>query len=145
MIKQIKFNDKYSYDDFGVVLSESSYSKPVPKMITETVPFKDGQWDFSRIDGKLHYENITLTFVFHIVEENAVDADNVLSEITSWLFSFYGNLYDEHFDDWHFASAACTGIEHEYLLPDRTAIKVTATFTASPYMVSNHGSTLRRM
>lgn len=145
MIKQIKFNDKYNYDDFGVILSESSYSKPVPKIITETVPFKDGQWDFSRIDGELHYENITLTFVFHIVEENAIEADNLLSEITSWLFSFCGNLYDEHIEDWHFENATCTEIDHEYLLADRTAIKVTATFTASPYMVNNYDSTLRRL
>lgn len=137
--KSMTFNGHYP-EEYGAVLSSLTATVPAPRQITDTVPYRDGVYDFSRFDGSLHYDNLTITCVFHIVASDTDEMYDKLHKLTNWLHSDGENvLCDEREAFWHFEEVFCTGIETEFLLNDKTAIQVTATMSANPYKVSNSG------
>lgn len=141
MIKQIKYNGLFT-EDLGIfVCEEPQYGMPKPKMITDSVPFSDAVYDFSKMDGSLHYESRTLEYTFCLQGADASEAHDMLSKTLAWLYSDGDNkLYDEHFGGWHFTDVRCIGVQPPvYASQSKKVIKLTATFQAGVYMESNTG------
>lgn len=127
-----------STEDLGIIVAEGNPGTPAPRIISETVPYRDGDYDFSRADGVLHYNNRTMQYAFVVRGATPEETQDRLSEALSWLNSG-GEMRDEYLDGWVFDNARCTSADVEYLSEDRCIAKITAAFTALPWLISEHG------
>ena len=61
----ITLNNKHSYNDFGLRIISRDIDSPAKKKIKASVPFINGDYDFSLIYGDQVYENRTLIDFFY--------------------------------------------------------------------------------
>jgi predicted phage tail component-like protein len=78
----VKFNDKDSYKDFGILLMPKARPKPSPKYNYVSIPARSGDLDLTEALGEVQYENLSFPLDFYVVNN---DWDNTLSEITNYL------------------------------------------------------------
>ena len=144
--RQIKFGGKWSLEDFGVLIGQGTDTNTAvelakPRILRETVPFMDGSYDYSRMSGKLVYDDRTLRYTFIIsghtradVEEKARQLDNWLGEVTDT------ELYDTDYSHWKFTGVAYMGMgDLTFYSSNENKAQITAEFTAAPYMRSLSG------
>ena len=144
--RQIKFGGKWSLEDFGVLIGQSTDTNTAiepakPRILRETVPFMDGSYDYSRMSGKLIYDDRTLRYTFIIsghtrsdVVEKARQLDNWLGEVTDT------ELYDTDYSYWKFTGVAYMGMgDLTFYSLNENKAQITAEFTAAPYMRSISG------
>ena len=55
MVGQITFNGVRSYDDLGFLINDISIGNPSPILIQQRVPYQNGIYDFSEINGNVAY------------------------------------------------------------------------------------------
>lgn len=127
-----------STEDLGIFVTEGNPGAPAPRIITETVPYRDGSYDFSRADGSLHYDDRVMQYSFAVKGVTPEETQDRISGVLAWLNSG-GVMQDEYLDGWLYDNARCTSADVEYLSADRRAVKITATFSAAPWLVSEHG------
>lgn len=97
MEKGFKINNKHTLLDFGAKLKTRTVSLPIEKQINDSVPYKNGNYNFSRILGKACYENRELNYTFIFVKnKNLYDIENKKRKFLTWLYSLDINskLYD---------------------------------------------------
>lgn len=63
-MKGVWFGNLHSYENFGLILSETIISSPKIKTKQIKVPGMDGVIDLTEFDGNIHYYNRTIKFVF---------------------------------------------------------------------------------
>lgn len=80
----VKFGNKHSYDDFGLVLKSKDIGFPEPKIETVDVPGMDGEIDFTEVFGKVFYKNRILTFTFSAVS-SSMQWDVLINNLTTHL------------------------------------------------------------
>lgn len=90
MTDGIRINDKHSYGDFGLYLKSRNISLPKKKNIRETVPFMNGYYDFSALNGSPAWDERTIEYAFDVTNDNPVDLDYFVSYVLDWL----GNAHD---------------------------------------------------
>lgn len=127
-----------STEDLGIFVIDGNVGTPVPRIITETVPYRDGSYDYSRADGTQHYDDRAMQYSFAVKGATPEETQDRLSEALSWLNSG-GEMRDEYLDGWVYDNARCTSADVEYLSEDRRIAKITATFSALPWLISEHG------
>ena len=127
-----------STDDLGIYVTEGNHGTPAPLIITESIPYRDGSYDFSRADGSLHYGDRTMQYSFAVRGMTAEETQDRISEVLTWLNSG-GEIRDEYISGWLYDNARCTSVSVEYLSEDRRVAKIAATFTASPWLISEYG------
>lgn len=134
----ITFNKKHSYDDLKLTLkSPPKIDEPMPRIITETVPYMNGSYDFSNLNGNLVFDNRKLVFEFNIIANNYDDMNLQFIKIKEWLF--VGEtmaLYYDGIEDYYYTNARCTGISLNNISARHTVGAITVTFTTSPFMTN---------
>lgn len=144
--RQIKFGGKWSLEDFGVLIGQESdtntrieYAKP--RVLRETVPFRDGSYDYSRMSGKLVYDDRTLRYTFIISGHTRTDVEEKVRQLDNWLGdSCDTELYDTDFQLWKFTGVSYLGMgDLTYYSSNENRAQVTAEFIAAPYMRSLSG------
>lgn len=86
-MKGISFNGKHSFIDFGLEIGERNISLPSPKRITEKVPYQNGEYDFSDLNGEVTYENRDAKYSFSIAELTTEEMETKKRKFTTWLKS----------------------------------------------------------
>lgn len=76
MVGQIIINDKKSYDDFGFTIKDIEIGIPSPNIMTETIPYKSGFYDYSNINGEAVYTSRKIRVVFESSEEEDTEKTN---------------------------------------------------------------------
>ena len=137
MIRTLTIGD-ISTEDLGIYVIEGNPGTPTPCIIAESIPYRDGSYDFSRADGSLHYNDRTMQYSFAVKGMTAEETQDRISEVLTWLNSG-GEICDEYISGWLYDNARCTSADVEYLSEDRRVAKITAAFTASPWLISEHG------
>ncbi|NLD49342.1 MAG: phage tail family protein [Clostridiaceae bacterium] len=83
----LKFNNKHSYNDYGLLIK--SINRPIsePKLITEEIESADSAFDFSEInsDKRIKYKDKIITVTFAIKERNSANLRVKAREISRWL------------------------------------------------------------
>jgi hypothetical protein len=104
----------------------------------------DGTYDFSKIDGEMHYEDRTLTYAFRVHGESRADIEQKCSDVREWLTSAVGaELYDDDFPEYHFTNVTASAFgDLEYVSRNGRNATFIVTFSAAPYMVCNSGKTV---
>lgn len=138
--KQIRFGGRWSGDDLGVEITAGGFSEPQPRILREKVAGMDGSYDFSRMDGSLHYDDREGYYTFHITGRTPGEAADKKSALLDWIYSGSTELYDENIDGYMYVGVSCTGIDEPKIIGTaRREIEVTVHFTAAPYMRSISG------
>lgn len=135
-MSSITINGTNTWDDYGAIMTSKDVSPPEIKTITEELPYADGFIDFTRLDGKIHYKPRNLTYVFEFLESSKSLLTEITSSFINWLYSLGEcDIYDEDIEDWHFRGVMTSCKESV----QGVVSKITVTFTAEPYMISNGG------
>lgn len=89
MIGQIKFNNLKSYDDFNLKLINVNVEYPTPKVIKQSVPYQNGEYDFTELYGGTSYNNRKITIEFEYNEGKGITRTNLnvhYSKVINWLY-----------------------------------------------------------
>lgn len=83
-MNSVKFGDKDSYKDFGIILQPKNRPKPSPKYEYVSIPARNGDLDLSEVFGDIFYENLEFPLTFVVVD--AINTwDEKLRTITNYL------------------------------------------------------------
>ena len=131
----IIFKGKNSELDFDIYPAKKSLTPPKKKRITETVPFMNGEWDFSKIGGEQYYETRYCKYEFDIIGETKAEMNELAKCVANWLtVDCEGeSLQDTDIPDFHFvvinADASFSEDDCQGLL--------TVEFTCEPFLIGN--------
>lgn len=132
----IRINDKHSYGDFGLYLKSRNIGLPEKKSIRQSVPFMNGYYDFSALNGAPAWNERTIEYSFDVTNDSPVELDHFVSYVLDWL----GNVHDvDIFDDttygyhWH---GSYDGAEIDW---DETGMlaTITVSFVVHPFKIAN--------
>lgn len=90
MISQFRFNNLKSYDDFGLTLIDVVVSYPSVNVVSVSVPFMSGSYDFSSLYGGQTYSNRTVKLKLAIEDmpDNTRTRLNILyDQVVQWLYT----------------------------------------------------------
>lgn len=134
MIKELRIGDKGSFSDFGQCISKRSIGIPAKKIIKETVPFKNGDYDFSALNGEPAYEDREISYTFDVIGTNMLEVEKQKKKLLDWLMNVQNeNIYDPYIENFHFYGS--------YNGPNWSEnweqSELTVTFKVYPYLISN--------
>lgn len=102
-MKGISTNNKHSYNDFKLSIADRKISPPSLKRITETVPYMNGEYDFSNLNGEIALENRELYYSFEIAETTTEQMEKIKHQFLLWLYSIVDkDIYDDYLSDYYF-------------------------------------------
>lgn len=129
----IIFKGKNSELDFDIYPAKKDLSPPKKKRITETVPFMNGKWDFSKIGGKQYYESRICKYEFDIIGNTKEEMNEIAKAVTHWLtVDCEGEtLTDTDIADFHFIAINSDASFAE----DGLQGLLTVEFECEPFMV----------
>lgn len=142
MTDGIRINDKHSFGDFGLYLKSRNISLPEKKSIRETIPYMNGYYDFSALNGAPTWNERTIEYAFDVLNDNPVELDHFVSYVLDWLANVHDvDIYDDTVFGyhWHGSYDKCdvtwdeTGMQAE--------LKVT--FVVHPFKIANEPTTYR--
>lgn len=81
----IQFNNKHSWKDIGLTIKSKKIGFPSPNIITDSVPFLNGIYDFSKIYGEISYGERVLKYVFNIIGFDKIDMNFLKIKVANWL------------------------------------------------------------
>lgn len=81
----VTFGEKHSYNDFGLILTDTAISLPDPKLKMIELPGADGMIDLTEVlTDEVKYNNRVISFSFTVVDDIAT-WPALLSEIANYL------------------------------------------------------------
>lgn len=95
MTDGIRINGKHSFGNFGLYLKSRKIGLPEKKSIRETVPFMNGYYDFSALNGAPAWNERIIEYSFDVTNDNPVELDHFVSLVLDWL----GNVHDVDIHD----------------------------------------------
>lgn len=135
-IEGIQFGN-FDSRNFFLWLTERNAPTPEENEIVETVPYMQGQYDFSIMEGNRFFKNRELTYKFMHVDKNYRNRSGLESHIKRLLMpQGIGNLYDTHDSPYHWRGK-CSSVEVEDD-SELGVLNVTITFNCYPFAISNH-------
>lgn len=131
MNEYILINNKNSYADFNLQISDKNIGLPTKKTIYETIPFYNGYFDFSAIDGNVYLGERILTYTFDIVADTNQQLQELYRSVIVWLMDTQqSNIYDSESNTIYVGSLDKWSIEQDVLY-----MELTVTFKCQPYAI----------
>ena len=136
MTDQLTIGDKDSYDDFDASLARFDAKPPKKKSIRETIPFFNGSYDFSTINGEVYWEDRVIECIFEILADTPEELEDKKAAFSNWVMNVTEqDIYSPFIPDYHFVG---TFEEMDYEDDDGLdKTTATVTFLAYPYKVAN--------
>lgn len=134
--KGFSINGKHSFADYGLFISRRAIGLPTKNSIRKTVPFMNGYYDFSRINGGDTWGERQISYTFDIVGNTVEETDAECTRILNWLGNiFEADIYDDTMPEHHFHGSflSATTAESE----DGEKSELTVTFVCYPFKISN--------
>lgn len=150
----IKINGKHSYGNFGLYLKSRKIGLPEKKSIRETVPFMNGYYDFSALNGAPAWNERIIEYSFDVTNDSPVELDYFVSYVLDWL----SNAHDVDIQDdtvygyhWHGsyeqanvewdesgmqAEISVSFVVHPFKIAD---VATSHVLTAGTYTINNSG------
>lgn len=102
-MKEIRANGKGSYTDFGLFIKSRTISLPKKKVIREDIPFFNGSYDFSKINGEIYWEERTIQYIFDIAEFTTEQMEKIKDKVVDWLLNIYDtDIEDDYTSDYYY-------------------------------------------
>lgn len=140
--QDLPINEGITFGDFdsraqGMWLLEREAPTPKEKAITDSVPYQQGEYDFSMLDNQRYFEVRTLTYKFVIFDTDYRYRSGAEHEIKRMLLpQGYQNLYDTHMPGYVWM-AKCSEVTVEDSA-EASTLTATLTFTAQPYAITEN-------
>lgn len=140
--QDLPINEGITFGDFdsraqGMWLLEREAPTPKEKAITDSVPYQQGEYDFSMLDNQRYFEVRTLTYKFVIFDTDYRYRSGAEHEIKRTLLpQGYQNLYDTHMPGYVWM-AKCSEVTVEDSA-EASTLTATLTFTAQPYAITEN-------
>lgn len=97
----VKFNDKDSYKDWGLILKPKSRPLPVPKTTYVSIEGKDGDLDLTTsLTGDVKYQNVSYSLEFTLMDKRE-NWENKLYEISTYLHGKKMNVIFSDDPEWY--------------------------------------------
>lgn len=130
-----------STDMLGLWVTETDYGELSLKQQFETLPYRNGYLNFSRMGGRQFYEPRQMNYTFAMQAATPDLLSDKIRAVRNWLYSVGdGYLYDGYFVGWRFTNVQCIGIDTpSYLNDARTKATLRAEFMCDPYLESTSG------
>ena len=144
--RHITFNGADSLTDLGVCIDSLMTITPDPEQryTYDTVPYHDGAYNSSAVNGRTYYEPLVLTYVFvlHSTDRQAVQA--LRKQIINTWSGAVGDLMDSDMPGWKYTNAMIVGEPTlDYFSRAFANAHFTVRFTCDPYRQSITGSRQR--
>jgi hypothetical protein len=100
----IKESDVHSYRTFGLQIKSRKIGLPEKKSIRQTVPFMNGYYDFTTLNGEPTWSERIIEFTFDILENTPQLLEAKIDEILAWLTHIHDkDIFDDVIPDylWH--------------------------------------------
>ena len=125
----ITINGKNSFIDFGLVISDKTVGLPTKKVITDTVPFFNGFYDFSNVQGFNFFDDRYLEFVFDITADTQTELEELYTDVLIWLMDTnQSTIYDSESQKTYVGSLDKWSVEEDILYK-----QLTVSFKCQPY------------
>lgn len=133
-INEIKFDNKSTYTDFGLLMIDRTIGEaPVKKKMLD-VPWRDGRLNYTRSQGKAFYDNRAIEFSFKLI-----DPDNfytVYSNVAEYLHGQYRRVtIPEDPSYYYYGLCEVSDMEVSKILG-----KITISVDAEPYKYSKESA-----
>lgn len=103
MCDGITINKKHSYNDFGLCIKTRDVGLPEKKSIRQTVPYMNGYYDFSALNGAPAWGERTVTYVFDVLAESPQALESYATRVFDWLCNVHDeDIFDDTMPDFHF-------------------------------------------
>ena len=83
MLRDVIFNNKSAYDDFGIVLIAVDIPLPMPKTFGIDIKGANGTLDLTEVNGYVKYENRVIKLQFEVLDD--CDYKTLISNISNYL------------------------------------------------------------
>jgi len=132
----LKFNNKHSYFDYGLLMESKSIQPPSKKKIKVDVPGMNGSYDFSTIasGGEIVYAERNIKVLFGLPTRNKQQLYVLYSKILEWLEdTSQAQLTFDNISDYYFIAEieSIPTFEEVYSFG-----KLEVTFTCEPFKTS---------
>lgn len=132
-MRGLKFNNKHSFTDFGLILEKKSIQPPSKKKIKVEVPFMNSSYDFSTVatGGEQVYTHREVTVIFGLPTKSKQQLQVLYSKILSWLEDVPQSqlIFDDMADLYFLAEVENAPSFEEMLMFG----KLTVTFICEPF------------
>ena len=139
MFDQLIIGDKASYDDFFASVAERKIKKPAKKSIKETIPFFNGAYDFSKINGETYWEERELEYIFEMTANTPEELEDQKLAFSGWIMNvFEEEIHDPYIFGYHFK-----GTYDDMDVEDDEGLDksiITVKFKAYPYMIADNAT-----
>lgn len=126
---------RYGCGDGDACTVDKQIGVPEKRIVREDVPYHNGSYDFSEIDGEDFYEDRVLKYTFGVVGSEQRVLEQV-SELTTWLYSIHdADIWDTDIPYWHF-HGSCDKVKVDFDESGMSA-DIEATFTVEPFLIAD--------
>lgn len=132
----ITINGKHSLRNFDVYIAERDIGMPEKKSVLKTVPFFNGFYDFSSLNGYPSWGSRLIKYVFDVVSNTIAETERLKSSLLTWLCNVENEpIYDDDIPNYHFKGSFTSASVDE----DESGLKmtVTVTYTCYPFLIAN--------
>lgn len=136
----IKINNLHSHHDFDLCFKQRNISLPEKKSIRETVPFMNGYYDFSALNGAPAWDERSVEYVFDLIAETPRKLDEYASRVLDWLCNAHNvDIFDDTMPDyhWHGSYDGCSLSWDESGLH----VEISVEFVVYPFKIANVATT----
>lgn len=133
-LRHITFNGKDSLADFGVFITRNStkINNISPRIPTIKLPYRNGV--IIPATDEVFYDERKLTYEFKVICDTAIELQNKISSLNTWLMSRKDNeIYDSSSKSYYFRDCVCLSTnEKEKNVVGAYVSYLTANFIAYP-------------
>lgn len=134
MTNPMIFSDRSTSEFPGCFVTNVKRYPPAPKVAQESIPYKDGEYNFSLQGGRLFYCNSTIVYTLVITAASYEQAAKVFEQVQQWLYSGTGMLTDGFMNGMVYTNAYCLEVsEAEEIGLARRTLRFDVTMTADPF------------
>lgn len=144
--RHITFNGADSLTNLGVLIDSELTITPDPEQryTYDTVPYHDGAYNSSAVNGRTYYEPLVLTYVFVLHSTNRQAVQALRKQLINTWSGVVGDLTDSDMPGWKYTNAMIVGEPTlDYFSRAFANAQFTVRFTCDPYRQSITGSRQR--
>lgn len=131
----ITINGKHSYYDFGLYVADRNIGIPAKKVIKKTIPYMNGAYDFTMLNGVPAYEERQITYGFDITGVTLEEMEAEKASVLAWLYTAHDvDIFDDAYPDTYFHGSYVSDSWDE----DGCQGHLKVVFEVYPFRISNH-------